>query len=243
VRDRKGSAVPLQIEDYALLGDAHTAALVGYDGSIDWLCLPRFDSGACFAALLGGPEHGRWLLAPAGEHRPVARRYRGDSLVLETEHADADGRVRVTDFMPVRRDHPVVIRLAEGIEGHVAMRSQLCLRFDYGHVVPWIRAEGRRLHASAGPHTVVLDADVDADVDHRTEDGRCTADFTITAGQRAAFRLAWSGPRQQAPGAFSTDEAVTAAKAAERWWQQWADSCAPATSRGEYAGRGKEGEQ
>lgn len=219
--------MPLQIEDYALLGDTHTAALVGYDGSIDWLCLPRFDSGACFAAILGGPEHGRWLLAPAGDRRTVARRYRGDSLVLETEYANADGRVRVTDSMPVREDHPVVIRIVEGLEGRVAMRSELRLRFDYGSIVPWIRTDGRRMHVAAGHDAIVVDADVEC----RTEAGTCTADFTIGKGQRVAFQIAWCAPRQQPPDAFDADRAAAAAKATERWWQQWTDRCA---YRGDY---------
>ncbi len=214
--------MPLRIEDYALLGDTQTAALVGYDGSIDWLCLPRFDSGACFAAILGGPENGRWLLAPAGERRAVARRYRGDSLVLETDHANADGRVRVTDFMPVREEHPVLIRVVEGLEGRVDMRSQLRLRFDYGHVVPWIRGDGRRRYAYAGPDTVVMDADVDC----RTEAGTCTADFTVGEGERVAFRIAWCGPRRQPPGAFDAERATAAATATERWWQHWVEGCA-----------------
>ncbi|GGW53640.1 glycoside hydrolase family 15 protein [Streptomyces griseoloalbus] len=217
----------LRIEDYALLGDTHTAALVGCDGSIDWLCLPRFDSAACFAAILGGPDNGRWLLAPAGERRAVARRYRGDSLVLETDHANADGRVRVTDFMPVREDRPVLTRIVEGLRGRVAMRSRLCLRFDYGHIAPWIRGDGRRRYAYAGPDTVVVDAGVDC----RTGAGTCSADFTVGEGERVAFRIAWCGPREQPPGAFGAHQAEAAATATERWWQRWVEGC---TYRGVY---------
>src|SRR5262245_58415686 len=128
--------MPLRIEDYALIGDCQTAALVGRDGSIDWLCLPRFDSGACFAALLGTPEHGRWKVAPAGEVRAVRRSYRNDTLVLETEFETADGVAAVVDFMPARDQDPNLVRIAEGRRGAVRMRSELALRFDYGSVVP-----------------------------------------------------------------------------------------------------------
>ena len=127
------------IEDYALIGDCHTAALVGRDGSIDWLCFPRFDSAACFAALLGGPDNGRWLLAPSAKIKAVRRRYLDDSLVLETEFQTARGRVRVIDFMPVHDDRWDVVRIVEGVSGTVTMRMELIVRFDYGSIVPWVR--------------------------------------------------------------------------------------------------------
>src|SRR5438552_9823504 len=127
------------IEDYALIGDNETAALVGRDGSIDWLCVPRFDSGACFAALLGTPDHGRWLIAPAGGVRRVRRDYRQGTLVLETEFETEDGVVRLIDCMTPRERHPVVVRVVEGVRGRVAMRMELAIRFDYGSVVPWVR--------------------------------------------------------------------------------------------------------
>src|SRR5439155_17603944 len=130
--------MPLPIEQYALLGDATTAALVGLDGSIDWLCVPRFDSGACFAALLGGPEHGRWLIAPAGPFT-ARRRYVGDTMILETEFATATGRVKVTDFMPPRDRRADVFRRVEGLDGTVEMEHEYVLRFDYGRVIPWVR--------------------------------------------------------------------------------------------------------
>src|SRR5947208_6715797 len=129
----------LRIEDYALIGDTYAAGLVGKDGSIDWLCVPRFDSGACFAALLGGPEHGRWQIAPAGEVRGVRRRYRDDTLVLETEFDTAEGTAAVIDFMPARDRDPNLVRLVEGRHGRVTMQMELVLRFDYGRVVPWVR--------------------------------------------------------------------------------------------------------
>lgn len=192
--------MPLRLEDYALLGDTRTAALVGYDGSVDWLCLPRFDSDACFAALLGRPEHGRWLLAPSDRARPTARRYRGDSAVLETEYAGAEGRARVTDCMPVDGDHPSVVRVVEGLEGRVRMRSLMRLRFDYGLTPAWLRPEGRRLRAYAGPDVVTFDSGADFTVDH----GDCTADFTVGEGDRVGFRLTWRGLRHGEPDPFIT---------------------------------------
>src|SRR2546426_1158417 len=129
----------LRIEDYALIGDCHTAALVGRDGSIDWLCLPRFDSGACFAALLGTPDNGRWLIAPAGDVRAVRRRYRDRTLILETEFETEDGVVTLIDCMPPRSKTPHVVRIVEGKRGRVAMHMQLIIRFDYGSIVPWVR--------------------------------------------------------------------------------------------------------
>jgi len=133
--------MPLRIEDYALIGDCETAALVGRDGSIDWLCVPRFDSAACFAALLGTPEHGRWLLAPAAPVLAVRRRYRPDTLVLETEYETAAGVVVLTDCMPVRADTPHLIRLVEGRRGAVAMRLELVIRLDYGSLIPWVAGQ------------------------------------------------------------------------------------------------------
>ncbi|HWA99332.1 MAG TPA: trehalase-like domain-containing protein, partial [Pirellulales bacterium] len=126
------------IEDYALIGDCHSAALVARDGSIDWLCLPRFDSSACFAALLGDNDNGRWLIAPKDQAQ-AQRRYRGDTLVLETEFSTAEGRVRLIDFMPPRTAHPHLVRIVQGLEGSVRMRTELILRPDYGSIVPWVR--------------------------------------------------------------------------------------------------------
>src|SRR5437588_483214 len=141
--------MPARIEDYAVIGDTHTVALVGRDGSIDWLCLPRFDSGACFAALLGDPSHGRWLLAPRGEPAVTRRRYRDGTLVLETEFDTDDGTVRLVDFMPRRGEAPDVVRLVEGVRGRVAMRMELIIRFDYGSIVPWVRRVDGGLWAAA----------------------------------------------------------------------------------------------
>src|SRR5688572_20943935 len=142
--------MPLRIEDYALIGDCETAALVGRDGSIDWLCWPRFDSGACFAALLGGPEHGRWLVAPRDPVAVTGRRYRPGTLVLETDFETAEGAVTLIDFMPLRGEASDIVRLVVGRRGRVAMRTELVMRFEYGSIVPWVaRAEDRSLRAVA----------------------------------------------------------------------------------------------
>src|SRR5256886_6386199 len=127
------------IEDYAMIGDLQTAALVSRGGSVDWCCFPRFDSGACFAALLGTPDHGRWLLAPATHVRRHDRRYRTDTLILESIFETAEGRVRAIDFMPPRGNTPDIVRIVEGLDGSVPMRSELVIRFDFGHIVPWVR--------------------------------------------------------------------------------------------------------
>src|SRR5204862_36134 len=137
----------LRIEDYGLIGDCHSAALVGRDGSIDWLCLPRFDSGACFAALLGTSEQGRWIVSPNGKAVQTTRRYRGDTLVLETEFQTETGSVAVIDFMPVRDAIPDLIRIVEGRTGTVEMRMELVIRFDYGSLIPWVQRDGDSITA------------------------------------------------------------------------------------------------
>src|SRR4051812_16477582 len=147
-------AMASRIEDYALIGDCQTAALVARDGSIDWLCFPRFDSGACFAALLGTPEHGRWLIAPAGEVRSITRRYRDDTLILETEYATDSGAVMVIDWMPIRTDTPDMFRMVVGKRGQIPMRMELIVRFDYGSIVPWVRRTESGIRATAGPDTL-----------------------------------------------------------------------------------------
>src|SRR5580700_9380148 len=131
--------MPLRIEDYALIGDCQTAALVGRDGSVDWLCVPRFDSGACFAALLGTNENGRWLISPQGQIRNIRRRYRDGTLILETDFETADGQATLIDFMSTRREEPVLVRIVVGVRGTVAMRTELIMRYEYGSVVPWVR--------------------------------------------------------------------------------------------------------
>ncbi|GAA1599875.1 glycoside hydrolase family 15 protein [Kribbella karoonensis] len=210
--------MPLQLEDYGLIGDTRTAALVGYDGSIDWLCVPRFDSAACFAALLGDESHGRWLLAPAGGHRATDRRYRGDSLVLETDFTTADGTVRVSDCMPIGSEHPDVFRRVECLSGRVAMRSEVVIRLDYGNVAPWIRDTGRRSTALAGPDRLTLDADVE----HVRRAGDLVAEFELAEGDHADFRLTWTAPRDQPPKHVDVGRAI---QRTAKWWHEWSAQC------------------
>ena len=184
-----------RIEDYALIGDCHTAALVGRDGSIDWLCFPRFDSAACFASLLGTLDHGRWLIAPAGEVQHVQRRYRQGTLVLETEYRTDGGAVRLIDFMPQRSRTPALMRIVEGVSGTVSMHMDLAIRFDYGSVVPWVRRTPHGIRATAGPETLYCRTDAAL-----TGRGlRTVAEFTVTAGQRVPFELAWSPTHESEP--------------------------------------------
>src|SRR5918994_2039660 len=203
------------IEDYALIGDTHTAALVSREGSIDWLCLPRFDSPACFAALLGDRSNGRWLLAPAGPVREVRRRYQGDTLVLETEYRTDDGIVRVVDCMPPRQWDPDVARIVEGVKGRVPMRMELTIRFDYGSIVPWVRHIDGALHAVAGPDSVWLRTPVPV----RGENWSTLADFTMAEGERAPFMLTWHASHRPAPRRI---DPIRALGDTEAWWGKWA---------------------
>ncbi|MGH8992945.1 MAG: glycoside hydrolase family 15 protein [Acidimicrobiia bacterium] len=208
----------MRIEDYGIIGDTQTVGLVGRNGSIDWLCLPRFDSGACFAALLGDPGHGRWLIEPTGGVRGSRRRYRGQTLVLETEFVTDDGVVRLVDCMPPRARDPDVVRVVEGVSGRVPMRMELVIRFDYGRSAPWVRSIGGRLHAVAGPDALVLDTPVPT----RGEDLRTVADFTVSAGDRVPFVLEWH------PSHLPADRPVDGPAAVddtERWWEEWAAAC------------------
>ncbi|MFD9907405.1 glycoside hydrolase family 15 protein [Streptomyces sp. NPDC059063] len=208
------------IEDYALIGDHQTAALVARTGSIDWLCLPRFDSAACFAALLGREEHGHWRIAPKGADTCARRAYREDSLVLDTEWDTPEGSVRVTDFMPQRDRAPDVVRVVEGIEGEVTVRSTLRLRFDYGSVVPWVRrADGHRV-AVAGPDSVWLRADPDVRTWGR--DQATHAEFTVGAGERVTFVLTWHPSHEPRPPLIDTDQALADSV---HDWQAWAARC------------------
>lgn len=218
------------IEQYGLIGDTETAALVCADGSIDWMCLPRFDSGACFAALLGGPEHGRWRIAPSDRIRRTQRRYRGDTLVLETEFETGSGIVRLIDFMSPRADlesgHCDVIRIVEGVSGSVPMEMHLTLRFDYGTVVPWVTSDGKRLHAVAGPDAVTLDTPVEL----RGEDLATVAEFTVSHGERIPFALAWHASHRPEPQEIDAEAALSDTEA---WWREWIGQC-------NYAGEHRE---
>ena len=215
--------MPLPLEDYALIGDTHTAALVGRNGSIDWLCLPRFDSGACFSAMLGEPSHGRWLLSPAVRYK-TRRAYRPDTLVLETEYEVDTGAVRVVEFMTPRRGPARVVRLVEGLRGVVPMHMELNLRFDYGVAVPWLRPGRRSVTAVAGPDAVELRTDVPLEV----ATGLVTADLQVRAGDRASFSLMWHRSHEDPPAKIDPWDA---ARSATRYWRDWASQC---TYRGEW---------
>ncbi|HUC37637.1 MAG TPA: glycoside hydrolase family 15 protein [Acidimicrobiales bacterium] len=209
------------IEDYGIIGDIHTAALVSRDGSIDWLCLPRFDSPACFAKLLGDESNGYWRIAPAekaGEVREIRRRYWDDTLVLETEFETASGVVRLVDCMPIREYHPQVIRIVMGVRGTVEMRMDLVIRFDYGSIVPWVHSTGRLLSAVAGPDAVSLWGTVDT----RGEDMTTVAEFTVTEGQKENFELAWYPSHEEAPRPSNAPFAV---EDTEMYWRDWAAAC------------------
>jgi GH15 family glucan-1,4-alpha-glucosidase len=208
--------VPLPIEDYGLIGDTQTAALVGRDGSIDWLCMPRFDSGAFFAALLGTPRHGRWLVAPKGEARPVGRRYRANTLILETDFETDAGSVRVIDFMPPRGRDPDVVRIVEGLRGRVEMRMELIVRFDYGAIVPWVRRIDDATACIAGPDGLCLRTPVET----RGEDLSTVSDFTVSGGEQVPFVLTWFPSNEPLPREIEPGRALADTQA---WWRQWAD--------------------
>ncbi len=206
--------MPLRIEDYALIGDCHTAALVGRDGSIDWLCLPRFDAAACFAALLGSPEHGRWLIAPAGEVRSTRRKYRDGTLILETEFETEAGAVKISDCMPVSTQRWDVVRIVEGLHGRVSMRMELIVRLDYGSIVPWVRRNDGVLLATAGPDTLELHTSIET----RGEHLRTLAEFEVQAGQRISFDLNYRPSWQQPKPAIDAQKEL---EATADYWRDW----------------------
>src|SRR5579863_10297107 len=175
------------IEDYALIGNLRTAALVSRAGSIDWLCLPRFDSGACFASILGTSENGRWLLAPDGDIKQVRRRYRDNTLILETEFETQTGVATVVDFMPIahRPGQIDVIRIVKGIRGQVPMRTEVILRFDYGRTIPWVRKRDYGVSAVSGPNAIAFRTTVPL----TSEDYTTVGEFTISEGQTETFKL------------------------------------------------------
>jgi GH15 family glucan-1,4-alpha-glucosidase len=212
-----------RIEDYALIGDMQTAALVCRDGTADWLCLPRFDSPAVFAGILGTEDHGFWRLGPAqpaGAEPPTAtrRRYRGDSLVLESEWDTPRGTVRVIDFMPPRDGAPQLIRIVEGVSGRVPMRSTLRMRFSYGKVVPWVRKVGERMVAVAGPDSVWLDTAADTYGKNLTT----YSEFTVSPGEQIAFTLSWEQSHRQPPPLPDPEASL---EATEAFWREWVGQC------------------
>ena len=211
------------IEDYGLVGDLRAAALVGRNGSVDWLCLPRFDSPSCFSALLGDERHGRWLLAPADEVLTTTRRYRPDTLILDTDFETADGVVRVTDFMPPRGDGPPrFMRIVKGLRGRVPMRLELALRPDYGSITPWTELVPDGVMATAGADAFRLSTPLSLSVDN----GTATAEFDAIEGARERFTLTWHPAHRETPPVEDADSALART---ETWWQDW-------TGRGRYEG-------
>jgi GH15 family glucan-1,4-alpha-glucosidase len=206
--------MPLSIEDYALIGDCRTAALVGRDGSMDWLCLPRFDAGACFAALLGDAQHGRWLIAPAHEVSRVRRRYRDGTLVLETEFETHEGTIRVTDCMPLSNERVDVVRVVEGLRGRIAVAMELIIRFDYGSVVPWVRRPDHALLATAGPDTLELHTEVSL----RSEGMKTFAEFSVGRGEKRSFTLNYRRSYEATYSAIDPERAVEDTESAWRTW-------------------------
>jgi GH15 family glucan-1,4-alpha-glucosidase len=208
------------IEDYALIGDTQTAALVGRDGSIDWACFPRFDSGACFAALVGDRENGRWAIRPDGDApwRATRRRYRDGSLILETEIETADGAAALIDFMPVRGHAPDIVRIVEGRRGRVDLQTDLVIRFDHGRVVPWVRRRDGAVAAIGGPDALCLRSDVDVHGEDLATVGR----FAVREGERRTFVLTWFPSHQGLPDPV---DPLHALHETERWWRAWTGRC------------------
>ncbi len=218
--------MPQLIEDYALVGNNATAALVGRNGSIDWLSFPRFDSAACFAGILGSDNDGHWTIAPLHDHPQVKRRYRKGTLVLETEFATQDGAVLLTDCMDRRGDHQDVIRIVKGIRGRVAMRMELVIRFDYATIIPWVsRMEDGRLRAIAGPDQIVIASPVET----RGEDFKTIASFDVAEGDVFPFSITWASSFGPLPKAF---DAVQAMQNVSRAWERWSNKHKP---KGDYA--------
>jgi GH15 family glucan-1,4-alpha-glucosidase len=207
------------LEDYGLIGDLESAALVGRNGAIDWLCLPRFDSASCFSALLGDEQHGRWLLAPAGEVRATARRYRPKTLVLETEFETAEGAVRVIDFMPRRGSGPPrVMRIVEGVRGRVPMRMELSLRPDYATIRPWVEPTADGAIATAGPDTFRVSTPLPLEI----ETGTVSAEFVTVEGSRQRLTLIWHPSHEATPEVEDADSALART---ESWWHEWSERC------------------
>jgi GH15 family glucan-1,4-alpha-glucosidase len=206
------------IEDYAVVSDTQTAALVGRDGSVDWLCLPRFDSPACFAALLGDRRNGRWKIAPKGDVKRTERRYRDDTLVLETDFHTAEGAIRLVDCMPPRGEAPDIVRLVQGLKGRVEVEMELILRFDYGETVPWVREHGDYLLAIAGPAAARLDSGVPTQGKDRTTH----ASFAVSKGDEVPFVLTWYQSHVREPAPVPAASAVADTDA---WWREWIGPC------------------
>ncbi|MEZ5142987.1 MAG: glycoside hydrolase family 15 protein [Acidimicrobiales bacterium] len=215
----------LPIEDYAVIGDTETVALVGRNGSIDWMCVPRFDSPAAFAGLLGAARHGCWRIAPRHAVTEVTRTYRGDSLVLDTTFTTSEGRVRLTDFMPIRSHRPAVVRIVEGLEGSVPVRMDLVVRFDYGSIVPWVRAAEPTAACRLAGIDAVGGADgltVRSSVPLEGHDLTTVAEFEVQAGQREQVLAVWHPAHEAAAQGFDPEESLDATL---YWWELWSSHC------------------
>jgi GH15 family glucan-1,4-alpha-glucosidase len=210
----------MKIEDYAFLSDTQTGALVGRNGSIDWLCFPRFDSGACFAALLGDRKNGCWSFSPREEITATRRRYRDGTLILETEIETASGAIRLIDFMPPRGENPDIVRIVEGIRGEVEMTMELVIRFDYGRTVPWVRKCDGDLQAIAGPDGLVLRTPVET----RGEELTTVAEFKVAKGDRVPFVLTWFASHEKPPRRINHEHALRDTVA---YWEEWSGKCQP----------------
>jgi GH15 family glucan-1,4-alpha-glucosidase len=208
----------MKIEDYAFLSDTQTGALVGRDGSVDWLCFPRFDSGACFAALLGDRNNGRWAFTPTEEITATRRRYSDGTLILETEIETKNGAIRLIDFMPPRGENPDIVRIIEGIRGEVALKMELIIRFDYGRVIPWVRKRDGSLEAIAGPDGLVLRTPVET----RGEDLTTVAEFAVRKGDRVPFVLTWFASHKEQPRPIDHEHALRDTTA---YWKDWSEKC------------------
>jgi GH15 family glucan-1,4-alpha-glucosidase len=211
--------LPSRIEDYALIGDCETAALVDRNGSIDWLCWPSFDSEACFAALLGAPEHGRWLIAPVAEVTDCSRRYRGDSLILETRIETRDGAITLIDFMPPRGEASDIVRMVRGERGRVELRMELIIRFGFGTDIPWVkRTEDGAMLAICGPDMTVLRTTVET----RGENMTTVAEFAIDAGDTIPFVLTYGPSHLALPARIDPEQALLDT---EQFWSEWSSRC------------------
>lgn len=207
-----------RIEDYGFLSDTQTAALVSRDGCVDWLCFPRFDSPACFASLVGEGKNGRWRFWPEGNIDKMSRRYRGDTLILETDLETNEGAVRLIDFMPPRGKNPDIVRIIEGVRGEVRIQMQLIIRFGYGEIVPWVRKAGDGLEAIAGPDGLILRTPVQT----RGKDLTTVAEFTVKKGERIPFVLTWFASHEAPPKKINPEHAL---RDTEKYWSDWAKNC------------------
>src|ERR1700686_4529326 len=215
----RGEVLSIPIEDYAMIGDCHTAALVSKLGSIDWLCLPHFDSPACFAALLGTDKNGYWSISPVEPIRSLRRRYREGTLILETEFETENGSATLIDCMSVREEAPELLRVVVGTRGQIRMKSELAIRFDYGSVVPWVRRTDDGISAIAGPDMIRLRSEVPL----RGEDMKTVSEFTVAKGQQVPFNLTWYPSHQEEPARLDVNSAI---QKTEKWWREWSDCCA-----------------